>query len=140
MRGHAELGAQPGHVVEVGRAGFVPLVELDLLLDRNAAHPRPADGAGDEALSRVAEGLLRVERRLERRAVGGEPQRVQVDLGPGGVAEDEPGRAPVERLRVADGRQGGEEGGFLFLAVQQVEVPVAAGLGADQGVDPPAAA
>lgn len=63
---------------------------------------------------------------------------MQVELG-AAAGEDEPDRAQVERLAVAERGQRHEHRRLLLPAVQQVEVAVFARLAAEQGVDTPAA-
>lgn len=61
-------------------AGSYPWWNSDLLLGSDAAHVSSPDGARDEALGGIPEGVRRVEGGLDRRAVGSELQRVQVDF------------------------------------------------------------
>ena len=75
---------------------------------------------------------------LDRGTVFGEDQRVEVEFARA-VGEDEPDRAQVERLAVAEGGQCFQDGVFVVRAVEQVEVAVVARPVAEERVDAPAA-
>src|ERR1700722_17210074 len=71
------------HIVPVAIPRLVPLVEVDLLLGRQAADRRVPDPAGDEAPGGVHERPVTLQRCLHSRPIRSEGQRMQVDLPAG---------------------------------------------------------
>ncbi len=137
---NTERLTQLSHVMPIAFARLIPLMEVNLLLSGQARHLAAINDARDEAIGRVDERLVRLQRGLTGTAVRLEDQGMQVDFAVVLVGVDEPDRAPVQDFGEASGCEGIENAWLLLLPVHEVEVSVVTGLLPDQCVDAPATA
>jgi single-strand DNA-binding protein len=140
--GYTEPPGQQGKIVSVGRAQRVAQAMTNLQGGSLAAHRSAGDHAGrGQLLGRVGAPCVGAQI-LPAVAVPVEDHRVQVDLAAVGVDQDQPGRQPGHGGRVVGEAHRCQRllpGGEIIRGDDQIQVPVRAGLAAEQGIDPPAA-